>query len=258
MRHDMNKVLQTPPRYDPQRTRPKSGFGKIRSRASRVILEYDEDGELDEVSAAPRSQGMRRPAAEILGWDRKQFSDLLGPLRRYLQSKVGQPWNKVVSEISAQFPRNGNTTQRHIWTHIDGFVIPNCTREKGTGAVFRSDGSELLGSFYYNTFYVDQYGILSISKPFPKGVKPFKAPPRVLIEYAKNLPNSRLVEMPVRLDGVWYRGWFGETSAEGKNLHTLPYGQNWGCLGLKTLTKLLDLFPVSKEDATYFETCHVR
>ena len=29
------------------------------------------------------------------GWNAKEFSDVLGPLRRYLRKQVGRPWDKV-------------------------------------------------------------------------------------------------------------------------------------------------------------------
>lgn len=41
----------------------------------------------------------------------KEFSDLLGPLRRFLLSRVGQPWDKVWSEICQVLKGNGVQAQ---------------------------------------------------------------------------------------------------------------------------------------------------
>lgn len=254
MRRDMNKVIQTPPRYDRNRGGAKSPFGKIRGHASRrVQIEIDEDGELDEISTTPRHQGMRRAVAEIRGWDRKEFSDLLGPLYKYLGSRVGKPWDKTVSQISAQFPRNGNTIQRHIWVHIDQFVEENCTRQKG-GPVLCSDGSELWGGMrYFGAYYVDQYGILCRAPLGKKYVQKPTERTRFLVECAKNVPNSRIVEMPIKLKGIWYNGWFAEADHPSKGLSNIMHGHLY--VGeSKCLTKVLDIAQAPKEDAAYYET----
>jgi hypothetical protein len=47
----------------------------------------------------------------------KGFSDLIGPLRKYLRRQVGRPWDKVYSEI-CQHIRSTNTVQRHLLEHL--------------------------------------------------------------------------------------------------------------------------------------------
>jgi len=47
----------------------------------------------------------------------KEFSDLLGPLKRYLMRQVNRPWNKVWSEISANI-KAANPAQRHVLGHV--------------------------------------------------------------------------------------------------------------------------------------------
>ena len=39
------------------------------------------------------------------GWNAKEFSDLINPLKRYLRSCIGRPWNKVHSELSQKLDR---------------------------------------------------------------------------------------------------------------------------------------------------------
>jgi len=52
---------------------------------------------------------------------RKWFSDLLGPLRRWLQSQVGRPWNDVYSEACAVI-KPDSIIRAHVKTHLLEFV----------------------------------------------------------------------------------------------------------------------------------------
>jgi len=61
----------------------------------------------------PSHQGMKRP----YGWETKDFSDLLGPLRGYLRDCVGRLWDDVYSEIS-QVVGSGNTVDQHLRDHV--------------------------------------------------------------------------------------------------------------------------------------------
>lgn len=76
--------------------------------------------DLEDLDNLPKKQGYRRPYIENWG-DSKEFSDLLGPLHRYLISKVGEPWNDVYSEIRATLNPD-STVQIHIMSHVDQFV----------------------------------------------------------------------------------------------------------------------------------------
>ena len=55
----------------------------------------------------------------------KGQTDLLGPLRRYLRSNVGRPWDKVYSEIRAVADARG-VRGFHLLTHVAWFVQTNC------------------------------------------------------------------------------------------------------------------------------------
>jgi hypothetical protein len=52
---------------------------------------------------------------------RKWFSDLLGPLRRWLQSQVGRSWNDVYSEACAVI-KPDSIIRAHVKTHLLEFV----------------------------------------------------------------------------------------------------------------------------------------
>jgi hypothetical protein len=67
----------------------------------------------------PTHEGLRR--AQSLRGDRKQLNENLAPLRRYLESQVGRPWNKVYAEIATRL-RVDNTVQQHVRDHLRDFV----------------------------------------------------------------------------------------------------------------------------------------
>jgi hypothetical protein len=51
----------------------------------------------------------------------KRLNEHLGPLRRYLDSQVGRPWNKVFSEICAHIDRS-SAVQDHVRDHVAEYV----------------------------------------------------------------------------------------------------------------------------------------
>ncbi len=53
--------------------------------------------------------------------DQKSLNENLAPLRRFLGSQVGRPWNKVYADLSAGIDRR-NTVQDHIYAHIENYV----------------------------------------------------------------------------------------------------------------------------------------
>ncbi|MBI3264785.1 MAG: hypothetical protein HYZ58_16795 [Acidobacteria bacterium] len=102
MRHDMAKVVTE---------RPRRGHGNSSKKWGRR-LNASEFG-LDDHGPTRAPIGRRRQ----YGSNWKEFSDLLGPLRRYLRKQVGRPWNKVWSEITQNLDSRSLTGQ-HIFDHI--------------------------------------------------------------------------------------------------------------------------------------------
>jgi hypothetical protein len=97
MRPDMHKVVVERPRWNP-------GPGKNGRRANLP-------NEL-----LPKFEGMRRPYSM-----RKGFTDLLGPLRRWLRAQVGRPWDDVYSEACSVI-KPDSVIRAHIKTHLLEFV----------------------------------------------------------------------------------------------------------------------------------------
>jgi hypothetical protein len=115
MRKDMSKLIVERPRW---------GRAVAGLRPGRTRTLVDDDGEPIKAKGAREPKG-REPR-------NKHFSDTLNPLKRYLASNVGRPWNKVHSEIS-EHVKPTSTVQQHILQHVEDFVATK-TRMKG-GAV---------------------------------------------------------------------------------------------------------------------------
>ncbi len=93
----MHKVVVERPRWNP-------GPGKNGRRANLP----------DEL--LPKFAGIKRPHTR-----RKGLTDLLGPLRRWLHSQLGRPWNAVYSEACAVI-KSDSVIRAHIKTHLLEFV----------------------------------------------------------------------------------------------------------------------------------------
>jgi hypothetical protein len=105
MREDMGKVLVERPRWGSRaRSRPGKGY---RKRLAKCLAAGE---------SPPAREGMKARYT-----NRKFFNEHLGPLRRFLDSNVGRPWDKVYAEICKHVDR-GNVVQKHILTHLFEYV----------------------------------------------------------------------------------------------------------------------------------------
>jgi hypothetical protein len=170
MREDMSKVLTERPRskgWD-------RGFERNKERSEDDFLEKE-------------SMKLRHK-------DRKSFSDLLGPLYRFVDSKVGKPWNDVFSEI-CQHIKPKSTLQLHVLGHLKHIVLTNVIVE---GEFIRrpTDKQYLNVTSYkkYKLYYVDPTtGILRKAKIFP-----YEQPKKETTVVSNGMIQYRLVNK------VWY------------------------------------------------------
>jgi hypothetical protein len=102
MRKDMAKVVTEAPRSGHRN--PSKKWGR---RLNKDYYSADDHGP----SRAPMARFRQ------YGWNAKEFSDVLGPLRRYLRKQIGRPWDKVWSEITQTLDSRSLTGQ-HIFDHI--------------------------------------------------------------------------------------------------------------------------------------------
>jgi hypothetical protein len=95
MRSDMYKIIVERPRRSKD----------LRARALRFRNSLE----------GPSHLGMR------VGYGYRELNENLAPLRRYLHSQVGRPWNKVFGEICSRIDRR-NPVQRHIHEHLGQLI----------------------------------------------------------------------------------------------------------------------------------------
>jgi hypothetical protein len=120
MRADLNKVLTEQPRRG-------SDSRNLKTRAR--FKSYDDSKE-DRYSL-PKTGKMLMGNRELGPHDEsKGFTDKLGPLTRWLVSRVGRNWDKVYSEIKQAFPNTNKQNHHLLETHLIGYVIRNAIVEK--------------------------------------------------------------------------------------------------------------------------------
>lgn len=183
MRADMGKVLVERPRLGRGRAANEPGKG-YRKRVRKC---------LDAGDWPPAREGMKRPYVH----NAKSFNEHLGPLRRFLQSNVGRPWDKIYSEICRHVDR-GNVVQKHILTHLFEYVVTDVILIDGKpchGASGWKYGAPLHETDYGQQWYVcPKSGLLRQSRLAPRRRKKSEPVRRVVL--------SR-TQMCLYLKGQW-------------------------------------------------------
>jgi hypothetical protein len=181
MRADMAKVIVERPRYGSwMRARHRKGYKRKLQRTP-----------LDE---APRTEGIK----EAYGLSGKSLNEHLAPLRRYLLSKVGRPWDKVFSEICARINRNSavqDHVRDHVWDYVERHVILiDGVPCYGQGYAY---GTPLISYRGWSQYYVcPKSGLL-------KRVKAFRTARRHHAADSKPVPLGAC-HYCVQLKGAWY------------------------------------------------------
>jgi hypothetical protein len=103
----------------------------MRDDMYKVIVERPRRGSRDDLASEGRIFRNSEDRPGKLGIKsghrhRKSLNENLAPLRRFLESQIGRPWNKVYSELSKGIDRR-NTVQEHIYSHLEGFVAIHTT-----------------------------------------------------------------------------------------------------------------------------------
>lgn len=143
MRGDMPKVIVE---------RPRRGDGwRRKGRSLR-----DDDLELTDVALRVHDRGRGTS---------KSLNESLTPLKRYLESQVGRPWNKVWSEICKSL-KPTNTVQQHVRDHVPDFVAIKTSFKDGEIWVYHrwSRGWGLLKDTHMKLFVDPKSGLLRRNK----------------------------------------------------------------------------------------------
>jgi hypothetical protein len=136
MRKDMSKVIV-------ERPRKGRAWADLRAGRSRALV--DDDGE------PFKAKGAREPEKPQV--KTKSLNETLNPLKRYLASNVGRPWNKVYSEISEHL-KPSSTVQQHVRDHIEDFVAIKTRMKSGVVMVTQRYGGERPLDEVWSYFYV--------------------------------------------------------------------------------------------------------
>src|SRR6185436_8226428 len=83
----------------------------------------------------------------------KALNENLAPLRRYLESNVGRPWNKVYSELSENL-KVTSAVQQHVRDHVEDFVAVKTRMRAGELFVTGRWGRETPLKDSYQRLYV--------------------------------------------------------------------------------------------------------
>lgn len=106
MRSDMDKVIVERPRYGSRLPSKKKGYRKLIQTIPCEDLPTKEP-------MLGRWKGLE-----------KCLNEHLGPMRRFLRSNVGRPWNSIHRELCEHISFS-NAVQAHVLEHIDQYVRQN-------------------------------------------------------------------------------------------------------------------------------------
>lgn len=153
MREDMFEVIIE---------RPRSGsrmghFRRARRMDAKVLSKRDPDVLLSKL-------GVERSAS--FGRSRKMLNENLAPLRRYLESQVNRPWDKVWSDICKNLS-TASTVQQHVRDHIGDFVAIQTSLKDGLVlATTRYGKLTPLHDLHYRLYVDPRTGILRKNKHY--------------------------------------------------------------------------------------------
>ena len=233
MRDDMKRVVITRPRHGS-------------SMKNEEVREHRRRVRDDNSSSLPQKASMK-PKGKF-SWHRKELSDFLNPLLRFLRKNCGRPWDKVYSEICQNLDRRG-VINDHIFQHLEHMVNKNPIFIGKVPHVPIWGGD--LDPIYRNghTFYIDQNNLLQEPKkrrPKHKKKKPLnikkidektylirRKSDKVWFEIKYSKPRNYSY-ISVRGDTITYQTEPGEVSTTGIELPRVP---NHYPSSIRTLSK---------------------
>lgn len=189
MRKDMSKVIVE---------RPRTGRSAAGKRPGRTAALIDDDGE--PIRAVKSTREPKGRAEKT-----KQLNETLNPLKRYLASNVGRPWNKVFAEISEHL-KPTSTVQQHVRDHLEDFVAIKTRMKAGAVVMTPRYGGERPVAESNALYYVHpRTGILRHNEGRTNWSQRFsKAKEKAEAELAARM---RVIDAKTQLhlfDGAWW------------------------------------------------------
>ncbi len=171
----------------------RTGFKK---QLNKLTQEASEDGLFNSYLIKPRNKS-------------KYLSDHLGPLRRFLRSKVGQPWNDVYSELCRRLDRSTMAGQ-HVLDHVDDYVERHVELIDGV-PYYKSRRHLRLPNWSYLQLYVHpETGILCDTKDTLSQAIATSSKTEDL-----DVINLDKFHQYHRINGIWYLITYEEVPASG-------------------------------------------
>lgn len=127
----------------------------------------------------------------------KYLSDHLGPLRRFLRSHVGQPWDGVYSKICRQLDTR-TVTGRHVLSHLWQYVERHVELIDGVPYRRAGYGGSLHSLERRDQFYVDPETGLLCSCPPPRQRSRRAQPPQDRVILSEDCQYHKINQ-------IWYQ-----------------------------------------------------
>lgn len=180
--------------------RPRQGWRQKTPRGNKLMRQITKEASTDGLLCPYRIKTRHRT---------KYFSDHLGPLRRFLRSKIGQPWDTIYGELSQRLDRN-TVVGQHVLTHLWDYVylhvemVDDVPYSKAGSNGWR--GGYQLGR-WRNQFYIHpENGLLCLAKP--QASRPRKRSTKtqdcIALDGNGATPLQEEYRQYRKIDGIWY------------------------------------------------------
>jgi len=140
----------------------------------------------------------------------KNLNENLAPLKRYLDSQVGRPWDKVWSEVCANL-KPSNTVQQHVRDHVPDFVAIKTSLKDGEVWVHDRYSLKPVKESFTKLYVDPKSGLLRRNKHFT-GWKKWKQRRRaeeVKARDARMRQVSGNMQLHLLDDGAWWEVMLG-------------------------------------------------
>lgn len=201
MRPDMSKVVTERRRTGSPRKQHKIDNPENIRYISSISRRYFNNGYIDDLDDIDTfSKWPTSPRRNHREW--KEFSDLLGPLERFLNKQIGRKWDDVFSEICKNLPNTsmaGDHIRQHVHQIVEIHTLLGLDNKIYHKPMYGSGMAEVLSSKHKRQLYVHPVtGLLLLAKmrPWNKYVK----------EITK-IPKKNSVAWYEKFDGIWYEMW---------------------------------------------------